>query len=522
MKKIIKSFNSHWYFFTIILIIIIAGIIRFYSFNTSWGIGGTDTPRDIMISSIALHRHELPLIGPFSSAGPFVTGPLYFWILMPAMLFLPFSLSAPFIYFIMLSLLFILIMILLGKYLVGEMFSLLLGIIVTFSPESILSSYTLNNPNLVPLFTALSLLFFVMLIYKQKWLYALLMGLSVGITISLHYQGLNLLIMIPLILAIYNIKLLNRLFSFLLSIIGLIITFIPIMIWDSQQGFANIRNVLDYFLIGQYRMYVPNSWKIFLLNFMPDQWAKVIGGFYIISLVLMIFTLFYISYLFIKFKKQKLELELLAIIFVILIVVNRFYHGLRQESYVLYFSPFILLFSTLAIYYLFITIRNKFKNIPYIFNILGGVFILLVLGSGLLSIENSFIKPQYQMSNLNNSVNKLTSLYPHDKFLVFDYKNMQNGKSMLLSLELYRRGLEAPQGVRIGTSCDASCAVGYRKLNISDLNLVEIPKIVKISQIDWVNDNADNNYDLLIGWSKKHLLKSSFDLSQYLKMSGAK
>lgn len=60
----------------VIVIFIVAAILRFYNFYEGWGVGG-DSARDISIAREAIERREIPLIGPFSSAGPFVTGPMY-------------------------------------------------------------------------------------------------------------------------------------------------------------------------------------------------------------------------------------------------------------------------------------------------------------------------------------------------------------------------------------------------------------------------------------------------------------
>src|SRR5205823_11570855 len=59
--------------------------------------------------------------------------------------------------------------------------------------------------------------------------------------------------------------------AFISAVGGTLLSLSPLLIWDSQQHFANFNNILDYFLVGQYRLYVPNSWRLFIFNFMRSE-----------------------------------------------------------------------------------------------------------------------------------------------------------------------------------------------------------------------------------------------------------
>ena len=98
-KKFLKSFdnlkifsyfkNPDKYRISVILIVLLSFVIRFYDFSGRWGIGA-DSARDALIALEALHRHQLPMMGPFSSAGPFVTGGIYYWLIMASYMIFPF------------------------------------------------------------------------------------------------------------------------------------------------------------------------------------------------------------------------------------------------------------------------------------------------------------------------------------------------------------------------------------------------------------------------------------------------
>src|SRR3990167_5843356 len=80
--------SPNFYIIIVFSIIILSFVIRFYNFPNRWGLG-TDDARDALIALEALKRHELPLMGPFSSAGAFVTGGIYYWFIMASYLILP-------------------------------------------------------------------------------------------------------------------------------------------------------------------------------------------------------------------------------------------------------------------------------------------------------------------------------------------------------------------------------------------------------------------------------------------------
>ena len=92
------------------------------------------------------------------------------------------------------------------------------------------------------------------------------MGLFLGVALSMHYQSLNLLIFFPAILLIKGINIKTKISFFFINGYRVYDSFFPTPLLGCQQNFANIRNIMDYFLIAQYRIYVPNSWRIYLIK----------------------------------------------------------------------------------------------------------------------------------------------------------------------------------------------------------------------------------------------------------------
>lgn len=499
-----------WYRFCSILILILAFTLRFYNFPNRWGLGGDDG-RDAMVALEALKRHELPLIGPFSSAGPFVFGPIYYWIIMLSYVILPYIINSPWIILDALGVVSVAVLLYFGKILRGEKFSLVIGLLAATSPQLVIRSLMLGNPSFIPFFSIVLLAGFMLLWKKKHVIYAFLMGLSLGLALNMHYQAINLFIFFPAIFLITSLSIKDRIYSFLLMLFGFLIPSLPLLYWDMHQNFANVNNILDYLLIGQYRIYVPNSWSLFIFNYIPWYWAFLVGRFYLVVLPLEFLSILSFIYLFLR-KKLKLDFIVLGFIFLLLLFVNRFYRGERSEGYLLYLAPFILIFTAFFVN-LFFEFKKKYLKLV-------GVFILVVILFGnFITIKDSYGTNPVM---LYESVSKyLSAEFPNKKFHLFDYKNESYSTSMGLSLILNFDGKEAQNGIPIGLSCFSNGCPSQRLIPIihSQITLVDLYRIDKNALNNkkiWGRRNQADVYDDLIGWSKTYSLTSSFSLKKYI------
>ena len=131
----------------------------------------------------------------------------------------------------------------------------------------------------------------------------------------------------------------NKVLFFILSAFGVFLTLLPLLYWDFGQGFANSRNILDYLLIGQYRIYVPNSWRLFLFNYFPTYWSTVITNFPLIGL----FLFFASGIIFIAQavrKKVSAPMLFLSIIFLIMFILNKILQR-KEPMIICYISPLL-------------------------------------------------------------------------------------------------------------------------------------------------------------------------------------
>ncbi len=509
-----RSFIIHNKFPVLLIsLLLISTLLRFNHFSTHWGLGNDDA-RDLSIAKEALKRKELPLIGSFSSAGPFVFGPIFYWIIMLSLILFPFTFTAPWILTGIFGILTVLILTYCGKILGGNRLAALTGIYAATSPQLIIRSLALGQHSYVAFAASLLLLSTILLWKRQRSIYAFSMGASIGIAISMHYQALNLLLFLPVSFLIPQTSLRKKLFFSLAQFLGLLIPSLPLIIWDYPQHFANLRNILDYFLIGQYRFYVPNSWKLFLFQTFPAYWSFVIGGQKVLGFLLMIVSALTLSWYF--FRRQLPTLiTIFSALFFTLFIINRYYKGERSEGYLLYFLPLILLLTTYSLYLL---INSSFKNRKLqIISRLAAILLSVSILIGNTMAYLSYLSYKSPATAFQQEVKVLIKKYPHTKFSVYDYKGHYSYHSQPLSLLLEKEGKISKEGLAIGFSCNLKCGQPYPEIaTLNGLPLLDLSSVKNISQNkEWINVNQSNMYDDLIGWSKKHELKSNFSINYF-------
>ena len=195
LKANIKLFHKHYYFLTVLIIIVAASILRTYNFTHHFGLS-SDSSRDIAIAKVSIEKRDLPLMGSYSSAGPFVFGPTFYWVLIVSYLILPFNLWSPLIIFVLIGILNVYLIILIGKLINNNKLAITCGLLAATSPQLISGSTQLNQQTLVSFLTTAAVLFLVLFWKKKKFSFVFLSGIFIGTAISTHYQAINLLILI--------------------------------------------------------------------------------------------------------------------------------------------------------------------------------------------------------------------------------------------------------------------------------------------------------------------------------------
>lgn len=480
----------------------LAAVIRLRGFDTHYLLA-SDTARDILTSKGAVLLHLLPWVGSFSSAGPFVFGPNWYWQLMFPQILFPNIFLGPWVMMLLISLLFVVVMGFCGLIFGGKRLGLITALFTAVSPAAVgLSAYPTQHA-MIEIFSALTLLGFLAFLKTKKMVFAFLMSVSIGGAISYHYQAINLMPFYPVLLGMYfwkngsikdNLKLISVL------ILGSFIFLVPLLIWDFSRGFTNSLHVLGYFLYGQASFYSPNRWLTYLLSFWPTFIGKLIGGNFWIGSITALITILSLGY---KLFRRKLSFSFfgLLIIFAIQFLIMRYFKGERYDGYLVYFHPIVLLLVAFAFSHL-----NKVA--------------LFILASVLLLVS---IYQVMSMQDWNNDANKLDKIvktvkiqFPNEKFSIFGRSQASFGLDYSLSLIFEKNGLGNDKGHPLGiclyeiVNCKAPGAVEIAKdvfqgqlFVLVDLEHAEKEKLTK--QNNWYSFSTVAVYDDVQNWWRKGL-----------------
>lgn len=418
----------------VFLVILLAISLRFNNYENRWGLA-TDQARDAIIGLEAVRQGALPMIGPFSQAGSVVMGPIWYWYTTLATAIFPNFLLAPWIVLTLTYVLTVWIMILLGKEIEGKTMGLILGLFSAISTSEILNSTNLTNPSGVAILSVSAVFFGIKYLKTGKNLFIFLFSLFISLAINTHLQASGLLIFLPVLFILKR----PSLKQIMISLMGLIIPFLPLLVFELRTNFYDTRSFLDYILYGQYRIYVANRWLTYLGDFWPKAWTRIIGGqvlsFYLIAAVFFILSAR-------DFLSKKINRPMLAIIlsFFLIIFELRYFRGEIYEGYLIFSHPFILTITAWTVYKLWKL--NKYLGLV--------VFFIIIINTMKLNITEINKATNLTALQAKNLEYLLITKFPQEKFAIYDFQYAHRGLSLPLVLFLARDNKISDQGKRIG------------------------------------------------------------------------
>lgn len=455
MKKInhqakFKLFiGKHWFSIFVFFIITLSIFLRFYNYENRWALAA-DQARDALVGREALSQHKIPIIGPFSSAGAFVTGPQWYWLIALATAIYPGYVLTPWIALTISFVLAVYIMILIGTEIYGKLFGLLLGLLTAVSPSQIAQSTNLTNPSAVVIFSVLAVYFCLRYIKTGRSSFIFLFIFFISISINMHFQSIGLLIMIPIALFMQRPKI--KQLAYIIG--GFVIPFIPLIIFDLNNNFFNTRGIIDYYLYGQYKIYTPNRWLTYVTEYWPLAWSHIIGGAK--EFGYFIFIVFTTSIFYLGVIKRNIPKQILfsILVFFCMFLLLRYYRGERHDGYILFTHPFVLILCGWVI--LNLIKLNKILGYAFL-----GIIIAASLNVNILTIKNSTNNTALKVKDWKE---QLISMYPDEKFNVYDSKGENKTFSLPLSLFLDVDGRASDNGMNIGITYNSHDKLKYNSM----------------------------------------------------------
>lgn len=497
MKKIISNIQAEWSNLSIFFIILIACFFRFYNYYNRWGLA-YDQAQFSVVARYALETFQIPLLGPFSSGGPFQTGGEWYWIVMLGTVFYPNNILSPWIFVTLLTILAVFVMFLVGRVYKNKLFGLFLGLLTAVSPAQIHQSTNLTNQTPIVFFSSLSLLFVLLFVKRKKNIFIFLAALSVGFGSAVHIQAVAL---IPFILLAPFLFRRNLFQSLVLIFLGLGIPWLPVLVADSYNNFYNTRQMIYYFTGDQAKVpyeVLGRRWLTFILDFIPNSWGQIIGGYKLIGAGVIIGLGIVVVERFLSRKIRK-EAVLILLSLSIMFIILRYIRTPLFESFFVFIHPFIIFMSG----WLFFKIYKKVK-------IVGSILLILIL---LTSIFNFWEPINKARNNTFKQAEELKNMlyrrYENQAFSIYDYGANNSSISMPLVLSLYMDRRVGDEGRKIGlyrstkdswTTVEGELIYGEGgSLQIYDLSASASPELVDLG---WNNYNPKTVFNETQYWFK--------------------
>ena len=239
LKKVLKSPE----FIVLFLILLVGAILRLYKIDGFMTFLG-DEGRDMIIVRRLLVDGNFFLIGPGTSVGNMYLGPLYYYLIAPALLLANYSPVGPSVFVALVGVATIYLLWRLCRKWFGKAPALIAAVLYAVSPVVIINSRSSWNPNVMPFFALLTV-YALWSIWQEKkygWFYVL--GISFAFVLQSHYLGILLL---PVILTVWlmAIKTLKDKKQFLIkSLYGLLLfsaLMSPLLVFDIRHNWMNVK-----------------------------------------------------------------------------------------------------------------------------------------------------------------------------------------------------------------------------------------------------------------------------------------
>ncbi len=236
----------------LVMILIIGAFLRLYRIDEYMTFLG-DEGRDVIVVGRFLSEGDLMLVGPGTSIGNMYLGPLYYYMMAPALFLARYSPAGPAIQIALLGIVTIFFVWFVGREWFGKKAAFIAAFLYTIAPTVIIYSRSSWNPNIMPFFSLLCIYGLWKIWQKYEWKWLVITAVSFAFTLQSHYLGL---ILIP-ILGIFwllaflksrktkNTKPFMQYTLYAAILFALLMS--PLVIFDARHGWRNFSSMNKFF-----------------------------------------------------------------------------------------------------------------------------------------------------------------------------------------------------------------------------------------------------------------------------------
>ncbi|MBI4058861.1 glycosyltransferase [Candidatus Microgenomates bacterium] len=293
LKVVVKSYLDlvkFWWkiiskreFFILIAILAVAIFLRFWKLPEYMMFLG-DEGRDAIVVRRLLVDFDPILIGPGTSIGNMYLGPLYYYLMAPAMFLSGLSPVGPAVLIAFLGVVTVWLVWRITREWFGNMAAQVAALLYAVSPIVITYSRSSWNPNIIPFFALISIYAIWRVWKNQEFKWLIVLGISYAFVLQSHYLGLLLLPTLGIfwLLTLYQLRthnheLKNLLRYTLISLVIFAVLMSPLVIFDARHGWHNFSAMKEFFTNRQTTVSLK-PW-----NAMGDIWPiwqdKFVGRF---------------------------------------------------------------------------------------------------------------------------------------------------------------------------------------------------------------------------------------------------
>jgi len=258
MKRWVGRIKKYWQENTlevlvVFLILFLASILRFYKIAETLPFLG-DEGRDALIVKRMIVDGDFTLIGPVTSVGNMYLGPLYYYMMLPALALFRLDPVGPAFLVAAIGVATVLLVYVFGKIWFGKRAGAIAAFLYAVSAMVVNWTRTSWNPNPMPFFSLLVVFSLYKVYVEKRYIWWLAVGFCFAAVLQMHYFGLVLLGVIAIIWGISfweNVKSKKPDKSFwVFSILSIGIWFLlmlPLFIFDIRHEFLNYKAVSLFF-----------------------------------------------------------------------------------------------------------------------------------------------------------------------------------------------------------------------------------------------------------------------------------
>jgi len=235
-------------FILILLVLAVAAFFRLYRISEYMMFLG-DEGRDVMVVRRLLVNFDPIFVGPGTSVGNMYLGPLYYYLMAPALWIANYSPVGPAVQIALLGVITTLFVWYVSRLWTNKVSALLVSILYAVSPVVVFYSRSSWNPNIMPFFSLLTI-FSLWKIWKEgKWKWTIVLALSLAFVSQSHYLGLLLLPTVGIFWLSSMIKAWGKketkktaILYTTVALLIIILLSLPLALFDAKYNWRNIKS----------------------------------------------------------------------------------------------------------------------------------------------------------------------------------------------------------------------------------------------------------------------------------------